>query len=41
MTQRLRCGIKAYSGLDELIVIHVETMARKVTELTRMSPARH
>lgn len=33
--KQLRIGKQTYSDLDELIVNHVEAMARKVTELTR------
>lgn len=33
--KQLKIGKDVYSDLDELIVLHVEAMARKVTELTR------
>jgi len=33
--KQLKIGKQTYSDLDELIVLHIEAMARKVTELTR------
>ncbi|CAO2650067.1 Nn.00g013590.m01.CDS01 [Neocucurbitaria sp. VM-36] len=33
--KQLKIGKLTYSDLDELIVLHIEAMARKVTELTR------
>jgi transcription elongation factor SPT6 len=33
--KQLKIGKTTYTDLDELIVNHIEAMARKVTELTR------